>query len=383
MFTNRGRKRRTTMGLGLAALTALAVLSPLPASASQDPWVERAGGAAEDVEVVGGQPADPGEDPWMAAVVLDESYTPNPFAGLVCGASVISPDTVITAAHCMIGAPPGAADVFVGSRDLLPNAGERIQVRRYRIHPNFGYFNGRNDVAILQLAHPVSAATPITVVAPGDEALWTPGTTARFTGWGVDEMGQPVSRLQEAEAPIVSDADCSDRYGTDFLADTMVCAGDISPTSDGSVSPCYGDSGGPLTVDDGSGGRLLVGLVAWGYACGDPNYPAVFTEVAAVLDFVAPYLDPDDPPGPVRDLEARRVGGHHRSAIVTWRPPFFDGGTALTGYTITVQPGNRHFTVPAGANQTRIRGLPADAMVGIRVAAQNPIGTGPATSVEV
>jgi secreted trypsin-like serine protease len=377
MLISRGRVRRATIGL-----VALAALAPLPAAAGENPWVEHAGGAADDTEVFGGQPADPGEDPWMAALVLDERFVDNPFAGLVCGGSLISPDTVITAAHCIIGAPPGAADVIVGTRDLLPSEGQRIQVRRYRIHPDFRWFSGLNDAAVLQLAEPVVGATILPIAGPGDEALWTPGTMARFTGWGEDETRQPVSRLQEAEAPIVDDTDCRNRYGTAFRASTMVCAGDVGPDSDGSVSPCYGDSGGPLTVDDGGGGRLLVGLVAWGFACGDPNYPAVFTEVAAVHDFVEPFLDPDDPPGRVRDLAAHRVGSRRRGAVVTWRPPFFDGGTALTRYVITVQPGNRRLHAGPAATQTRITNLPLGT-VGITVAAVNPIGIGQATGVEV
>jgi trypsin len=365
-------------------LVALAALAPLPAAASQNDWIEdhRGGGGVEGTEVFGGQPADVGEDPWMAALVLDERWEPNPFWGLVCGGSLISPDTVITAAHCIYGAPPGAADVIVGTRDLLPAVGERIQVRRYRIHPGWDFFNLRNDVAILQLAHPVSVGTPIPVAAPGDEALWAPGTMARFTGWGEDEVREPVSRLQEAEAPTLSDLDCRTRFGPAFRGSTMVCAGDVGPDSDGTVSPCFGDSGGPLTVPDGGGGRLLVGLVSWGFACGDPNYPAVFTEVSTVYDFVQPYLDPDEAPGPVRNLTARRVGGHGRGAVVDWQAPLFDGGTALSRYEIQVQPGNRRLVTGPSRTDTRIANLRVGT-VGIRVRAVNPIGAGPWTGVEV
>jgi hypothetical protein len=87
----------------------------------------------------------------------------------------------------------------------------------------------------------------------------------------------------------------------------MVCVGDVGPGGSGETSPCYGDSGGPLTVLDG-GRPVLIGLVLGGFRCGDPNYPAVFTEVASVRSFLVPYLDPDSVPRPVQGLDAVRRG---------------------------------------------------------------------------
>ena len=88
-----------------------------------------------DIEVVGGQDADPGEDPWMAALVFDPRLTPNPFAGLLCGASFISQDTLVTAAHCVRGYPVGLLDIVTGSINLVPGELERLDIRNIRIHP--------------------------------------------------------------------------------------------------------------------------------------------------------------------------------------------------------------------------------------------------------
>ena len=374
----------------LTVLVLVGLLGPTPVAAQTFPPPERG-----PTEVIGGEPADPGEDPWMAALVLDERYTPNPFAGLICGASFISPDTVVTAAHCVDFAGPSDLDIVVGSVNLVPAQVERLAVRNITVHPLASFRHYKYDVAAIQLVTPPTVpVTPIDLVAPADAALWEPGDIARFTGWGVDELGQPISRLQEAEAPIVSDADCDALYvGELFVGETMVCVGDLGPGG-GAVSPCYGDSGGPLTVLDG-GRPVLIGLVLGGFRCGDPNYPAVFTEVAAVRSFLRPYLDPDTVPRPVQRLDAVRRGPRGQSLLISWRPPRFDGGAAIGAHVITIQPGNRRIVVgprPSlnrGRNhlstraQVRVRGVAADRALTVTVAAKNPIGLGPATAVRV
>ena len=374
----------------LTTLVLVGLLGPTPVAAQEASLPEHG-----PTEVIGGEPADPGEDPWMAALVLDERYTPNPFAGLVCGASFISPDTVVTAAHCVAGALPRDVDIVVGSINLLPAEVERLAVRNIRVHPQNRQRSLVFDVAVIQLVVPPSVpVTPIDIVAPADAPLWEPGDTARFTGWGVDERGVPISRLQEAEAPIVADADCAARYdGEFFRGRTMVCVGDIGPGG-GDVSPCYGDSGGPLTVLDG-GRPVLIGLVLGGFRCGDPNYPAVFTEVAAVRSFLRPYLDPDTVPRPVQDLTALRRGRLGQSLLISWRPPLFDGGAAIGAHVITIQPGNRRVVVGPSPSvdgrpnpfspraQVRVRGVAADLALTVSVAASNAIGLGPAVAARV
>jgi secreted trypsin-like serine protease len=361
-----------------ALLLSLFVTVLLPATAAQAaPPVP----PTAEPEVVGGEDADPGEDPWMAALVIDERYEPNPFAGLICGASFISPDTVVTAAHCVEGFPVQFLDIVTGSTNLVPTETERIEVRNVRIHPDRDWRTGMYDVAAVQLEHPPTGpVTPIDLVTPGDAALWEPGDMARFTGWGVDELGQPISRLQEAESPIVSDTDCRARYtGTYFHGRTMVCAGDTSPGAD-LVSPCYGDSGGPLTVLDGAR-PVLVGLVLGGFRCGDPNYPAIFTQVGALTAFLEPYLDPDSTPDAVRNLNASRRGPRHRNVVVTWTAPFFDGGTQINHYVVTMQPGNRWVVVGPDVRRLRFTNVPVNEELEITVSARNRLGRGVPASV--
>ena len=90
--------------------------------------------ANNQAKVIGGQNADPGEWPWMTAMV---SANRDAFSGQFCGASLISPNWVLTAAHCLVDdgqvTAPSALDLIVNIHTLSnensePNAEHRDRV---------------------------------------------------------------------------------------------------------------------------------------------------------------------------------------------------------------------------------------------------------------
>ena len=104
----------------------------------QDGYINR---LTEDQGIVGGTQASEGEFPWFVA-----------FDPLVmCGGSLIAPDRVLTAAHCVVGGPPSS--VLVGPTNI--NDGEQIDVLCASYHPDFRVgIRGDlfNDIAVLKLA---------------------------------------------------------------------------------------------------------------------------------------------------------------------------------------------------------------------------------------
>ena len=254
-----------------------------------------ASGAPGEPRIVGGQVAPAGAYPWMVALIARGA---EPDVGQGCGATLIGPETVMTAAHCIGGLTPDTVDALIG-RDRLTNAdaGERIQIERYALEPN------GIDVALLDLAKPVGV-TPVGLATPADSALYAPGVPATTIGWGATTENADAGSddLRDVEVPIVSDKDCRAAYRGSGGIDpsTQICAGVKGRDS------CQGDSGGPLIVRDGAGAPLQVGVVSFGRGCGRARFPGVYTEVPAVLDFVR---DPDPIWAPRPNERLARING--------------------------------------------------------------------------
>jgi hypothetical protein len=162
---------------------------------------------------------------------------------------------------------------------------------------------------------------------------------------------------------------CRSYLGSLFHSTTMLCAGGPSATP----AVCYGDSGGPLVARVG-GTSMIVGLVSFLVVprCGG-GQPAVFSRVSSAAGFIAPYLDPDTAPNAPDTLTTTRVP---RGVRLAWTPPTFDGGSVITGYRITVQPGGQVIETGPTARSHTVTGLVTDQQYSFTVQAQNALGLG-------
>lgn len=84
--------------------------------------------------------------------------------------------------------------------------------------------------------------------------------------------------MQEAELKIISNDDCRQLVGGQ-LYDTQLCAG----VEGGYKGYCAHDSGGPLTLVDGT----LVGIISNGIkTCSNSVQPNIFTKVSKYIDWI-------------------------------------------------------------------------------------------------
>jgi secreted trypsin-like serine protease len=224
--------------------------------------------------IINGHPAAAGEYP--AQGVLEQ----NSF-GFICGGTLLSNRYFLTAAHCVTDEKTGAVlpasdfSVRLGSTDR--DAGQLFHFSALDRNSAFDPNTLDNDTALFTLSSPAPAADePIRLVTTGENPLWSAGRQATIIGWG--ETGSGVSQdLLETTAPMRSDLDCGNAYGTaadGFHPTTMTCAGD------GSTDTCQGDSGGPLMVSDGSF-LILAGVTSWGIGCAEAAHPGVYTRLGA------------------------------------------------------------------------------------------------------
>lgn len=203
--------------------------------------------AAGPVEprIVGGTPVPDGSYRFQAAL-LGQTFGDDDWARQFCGGSLIAPDLVLTAAHCVdfIGNGPGddlrLADlrVVVGRTALTSDQGQKRRAVRIQIHPSWDPDTSRFDAAVITLADPVTGIKPIQLVTPGSDALERPGSTVLATGWG-NTIAQPVGpgpggvhypfRMRVVSLPVLSRADCATSYTIDGISyvdtKTMICAG--------------------------------------------------------------------------------------------------------------------------------------------------------------
>ncbi|XP_030377831.1 trypsin 5G1 [Scaptodrosophila lebanonensis] len=224
-----------------------------------------------DGRIVGGQETSIDKIPFQ--VSLQRGYH-------FCGGSLIGKGLVLTAAHCTEGSATLLSKVRIGAT-RSDSGGVLVKIKKLHRHPKYSSATIDYDFAVLELAaYDEANVTQAYAQLPKLDEDLKDGTPLTVSGWGNTQSNAETSDvLRSVVVPKVSHAECLKAYGGfGDITERMLCAG----LPEGGKDACQGDSGGPLASADGT----LWGVVSWGYGCARPNYPGVYSRVAAVRDWI-------------------------------------------------------------------------------------------------
>ena len=248
------------MRTGVAAVTAFGVASaatPAGAATTASPNIPNPP-TQQQQRIIGGGPDRYKDTDWVASIIRRTNK-----ATEMCGGSLIASRYVLTAAHCTRNARRGQLTVRLGSKHW--NRGGVVRgVKRIFVYPRFNPRTLYGDISVLKLPRPVNVR-PASLAPSGTSYVTNPRTQAYIAGWGStrrDGGGRPPRRLHSTWVGLLPDRDC----GSGFQGSVEICAGAQGRDT------CFGDSGGPLAVWDGSWWQLVgVTSYGWGSKCGHRN----------------------------------------------------------------------------------------------------------------
>ena len=336
--------RTTGGGSGIVTRDSQGLLVEVASSASDHQEQERQQQPQQTTKIINGTPRPRSDHPYVVRLHLaDPGHDPDlqPHRTFYCGGSLISPDVILTAAHCLVDGMDSHADVY----DVTLGVTRTYRIIGSKLHPlydesGYGYDYG---LAVLESPHLdvtggddgrgwdllreydwFSDSPPLSrlhrgrsdpIVEDCDASTLVPGggsspavaavVAMTVVGYGATSYSsdggasRPVAgTLMGAEVRYVPNRECDDMYragtgwyGTEMISEEMLCASDPI----GGRDACSGDSGGPLVArlplirdDSGGGGAIStqVGIVSWGIGCGLASFPGVYSRVSREVGWI-------------------------------------------------------------------------------------------------
>ncbi|KAJ2951556.1 hypothetical protein O0L34_g13705 [Tuta absoluta] len=239
--------------------------------------------------IVGGSVAPNAMYPYLTGLLLHMTHTVN--VG-VCGASLVSSNRVLTAAHCW---RDGKREVWqietvLGSQFLF-SGGTRALTWQVVVHPGWTPSSFENDIAMIYLPNHITFSPLIQPVALPFGSL----LTNTFTGWWASAAGygryqdglevQANTQIRHAYLQVMTNQLCMASYTSQFIKASTICT-----SGTGGVGVCMGDSGGPLVVPQ-DGQYFLIGISSFTAEAGCAlGHPSAYVRVTSFNNWILQHM---------------------------------------------------------------------------------------------
>lgn len=226
-----------------------------------------------------------GEFPWTVAIFKDNYIT--------CAGSLIQPNVVLTAGHCIKDVKKETLKIKAGLWDLnVKNDQYLVQERNVlQIIPHPEYSNDnkqiKNDIALIVLEKPIELENHISLACLAKKDHNEKSKQCYAAGWGKESKeGKAATVLKKMLLPTLTKEDCEkklkEKTPTVQLSDKTLCAGGDK------ASTCMGDGGAALVcqMEPAVENRYVQsGITSWGVGCVN-ELPGIYTKVAAYRDWI-------------------------------------------------------------------------------------------------
>ena len=196
---------------------------------------------ADTAKILGGEVVQPSDIVANSTVAL--KYVEGNNAYPMCTGTLIAPNLVLTASHCLRG--QNKSNIRIGfSLDAKNQVDVETmwEIADFTIHPKYGSTGRLNDVALIALKKAAPAPyKPVAIVS--DKYTMTVGMPMLLAGYGVidDLTGKDTEALRKVTVPMAKILDAEMILVTDQRKSTGACNGD-------SGGPAYLEKDGVLYV---------------------------------------------------------------------------------------------------------------------------------------
>lgn len=103
-----------------------------------------------------------------------------------CGAAIIKPYYILTAAHCFFHIPGKTASIYgVVNKTHATDSGNRIELLTLIMHPDFGERSPQPDIALLRTTEAITFSDFVQPINLPTEEYIKPGSPVIISGWGL------------------------------------------------------------------------------------------------------------------------------------------------------------------------------------------------------